>query len=104
MAAQVEPWTRHFSPEIDTFNCNNTDDDDVYDPSLQGSVDEFGEDVRWVAGPNRQFEKIMRWVVMNIPNAVVFLKEFDSVPQMDNHFGAVVDEIHRSQPFYMLGR
>jgi hypothetical protein len=104
VAAQAEPWTRHFYPQIDSFSCNNTDDSDMYDPSLQDTVDEFGEVVRWVAGPNRQFEKMMRWIMSNIPNAIVFLKEFDSVPQMDNHFGTVIDEIHQSQPFYMLGR
>ena len=63
----------------------------------------FGS-TRWVAGPNRQFQKMMRWVMENIPNAVVFMKEFDTIPQMDNHFGNLMDEINENQPFYMLGR
>jgi len=102
--AQEEAWTLFFAPQVDSFNCNNTDVTDLYDPSLQGTIDEFGTAVRWVAGPNRQFEKMMRWVMENIPNAVVFMKEFDTIPQMDNHFGNLMDEINENQPFYMLGR
>ena len=76
----------------------------MYDPSTQGVIDEFGEPVRWVAGPNRQFEKMMRHVMENIPNSFVFLKEFDTTPQMENHFGNLFDEIAQNEPFYMLGR
>ena len=70
----------------------------------RGTVDEYGESVRWVAGPNRQFEKMMRWVMENIPNGLVFMKEFDTVPQMDNHFGNLLEEVYKSMPFYVLGR
>ena len=104
VAAQEESWTRYFTPNVESFNCNNTMEEDMYDPSRQGKVDEFGDAVRWVGGPNRQFEKMMRWVMENIPNAIVFMKEFDTVPQMDNHFGNLLDEIIEKQPFYMLGR
>jgi hypothetical protein len=104
VAAQEESWTRFFTPNVESFNCNNTLEEDMYDPSQQGKVDEFGDAVRWVGGPNRQFEKMMRWVMENIPNAVVFMKEFDTVPQMDNHFGNLLDEIIQKEPFYMLGR
>ena len=77
----------------------------MYDPSLQGTVDEFGEPVRWVSGPNRQFEKMMRWVMNRIPNGLVFMKEFDTVPQMDNHFGNLLGQIiNHHEPLYMLGR
>ena len=75
----------------------------MYDPSRQGVIDEFGEPVRWVAGPNRQFEKMMRHVMENIPNSFVFMKEFDTTPQMENHFGNLFDEIAQNEPFYMLG-
>ena len=102
--AQKEPWTRYFNPEVQIINCNNTDAEDIYDPTLQGKVDEFGDPVRWVGGPNLQFQKMMRWMIENIPNGIVFMKEFDTVPQVDNHFGNLLAEIERNQPVYMLGR
>jgi hypothetical protein len=102
--AQDEAWTLYFAPDVLSFNCSNTDVTDLYDPSLQGTVDEYGESVRWVAGPNRQFEKMMRRVMENIPNGLVFMKEFDTVPQMDNHFGNLLEEVYKSMPFYVLGR
>ena len=101
---QKEPWTRYFNPEVQIINCNNTDAEDIYDPTLQGNVDEFGDPVRWVGGPNLQFQKMMRWMIENIPNGMVFMKEFDTVPQVDNHFGNLLAEIERNQPVYMLGR
>ena len=72
VAAQEESWTRYFTPNVESFNCKNTMEEDMYDPSQQGMVNEFGDAVRWVGGPNRQFEKMMRWVMENIPNAIVF--------------------------------
>ena len=104
VAAQEEPWTRYFKPKVVIVNCNNTQEKDTYKASLQGREDEFGEPVRWVEGPNRQFEAMMRWVMRHIPEAMVFMKEFDTVPQMDNHFGNLLKDIKRNQPFYMLGR
>jgi hypothetical protein len=104
VAAQEEPWTQYFHSEVLLFSCNNTEKEDQYDPSKQGTIDEFGEVVRWVEGPNRQFEKMMRWVLENIPNAMVFMKEFDTVPQMDNHYMNLLNEIQENEPFYMLGR
>jgi hypothetical protein len=101
---QEQPWTHHFDSKVQVLNCNNTDEQDMYDPSLQGTVDEFGEPVRWVSGPNRQFEKMMRWVMNRIPNGLVFMKEFDTVPQMDNHFGNLLGQINHHEPLYMLGR
>jgi hypothetical protein len=102
--AQELAWTRHFITNVDLFSCNNTEEEDTYSPILQGQVDDFGEPVRWVAGPNRQFEKMMRRVMENIPNGLVFMKEFDTVPQMDNHFGNLLEEVYKSMPFYVLGR
>ena len=31
------------------------------------------------------------------------MKEFDTTPQMENHFGNLFDEIAQNEPFYMLG-
>ena len=101
-------WTRHFITDVDIFSCDNTEEEDTYKPTLQGQVDEFGEPVRWVAGPNRQFEKMMRRVMENIPDdyseRLVFMKVFDTVPQRDNHFGNLLEEVYQNTPFYVLGR
>ena len=106
--AQELAWTRHFITDVDVFSCDNTEEEDTYKPTLQGQVDEFGEPVRWVAGPNRQFEKMMRRVMENIPDdyseRLVFMKEFDTVPQRDNHFGNLLEEVYQNTPFYVLGR
>jgi hypothetical protein len=104
VATQEDKWTQFFKPTMNLISCNNTDEQDMYNPSLQGTVDEFGEPVRWVSGPNRQFEKMMRWVMNRIPNGLVFMKEFDTVPQMDNHFGNLLGQINHHEPLYMLGR
>jgi hypothetical protein len=104
VAAQNESWTKYFHSEVRLFSCNNTEEEDQYDPSKQGTIDEFGEVIRWVEGPNRQFEKMMRWAMENIPNAMIFMKEFDTVPQMDNHYINLLNEIQENEPFYMLGR
>ena len=104
VAAQEESWSQIFSPVVVSFSCNNTVEEDMYDPVQKGTINEFGDAVRWVGGPNRQFEKMMRWVMEEYPNALVFMKEFDTVPQMDNHFNELLDEIVDKEPFYMLGR
>jgi hypothetical protein len=102
--AQEEPWTRYFSPDVALLSCDNDEEDDLYSPEQQGTSDEFGNAVRWVNGPNRQFEKMMRFVMEQIPNGLVFVKEFDTLPQMNNHFGNLLEEIYRNQPFNILGR
>ena len=104
VAAQEEPWTQYFHSDVRLFSCNNTEEEDLYNPSKQGTTDEFGDEVRWVEGPNRQFEKMMRWVMENIPDAMVFMKEFDTVPQVENHYVNLLHEIQNKKPFYMLGR
>ena len=104
VAAQQEPWTQYFMPDVELFDCSNTESEDLYDPHQQGTMDEFGEEVRWVSGPNRQFEKMMRHVMDIVPNGIIFMKEFDTVPQVDNHYGILLDEIQQNEPFYMLGR
>ena len=75
----------------------------MYEPTLQGTVDEFGEPVRWVEGPNRQFEKMMRFVMDTIPNGIVFMKEFDTKARKDNHFGNLLEDVESQQPFMVLG-
>ena len=62
------------------------------------------EAVRWVDGPNRQFEKMMRWVAETVPRAMVFVKEIDTVPQKDNHYVNLLGEIDDKEPFFVLGR
>ena len=104
VAAQEETWTKYFKPKVEIYSCNNTAREDTYIPALQGQNDAAGEPVQWVEGPNRQFEKMMRRVMENIPDAVVFMKEFDTVPQMDNHYGKLLQEVQQNRPFHMLGR
>merc|ERR1712159_592800 len=77
--------------------------EDMYEPTQQGTVDEFGEPVRWVEGPNRQFEKMMRFVMDTIPNGIVFMKEFDTKARKDNHFGNLLEDVESQQPFMVLG-
>ena len=47
---------------------------------------------------------MMRHVMDIVPNGIIFMKEFDTVPQVDNHYGILLDEIQQNEPFYMLGR
>ena len=73
---------------------------DLYIPSQQM------ENINWVNGPNRQFERSVRTIQQNYFGhyECMYLMEGDSVPVKKYWLDALMDEIIKKQPFAILGR
>ena len=69
---------------------------DIYIASAQE------ERADWVSGPNRHFEKTIRYVQGDYET--MYLMEGDSVPKKANWLDALMNEVEVQRPFAIIGR
>lgn len=96
LEAHTAPWRKCFR-EVTALSAGIHPEDDIYNPALQDT------NVKWVNGPNRQFERTFR-MLQQKEYEVMYLMESDSVPLKENWLSMLVQEMENLAPFSVMGR
>eukprot|EP00581_Thalassiosira_minuscula_P002176 CAMPEP_0183743102 /NCGR_PEP_ID=MMETSP0737-20130205/65044_1 /TAXON_ID=385413 /ORGANISM="Thalassiosira miniscula, Strain CCMP1093" /LENGTH=550 /DNA_ID=CAMNT_0025978707 /DNA_START=198 /DNA_END=1851 /DNA_ORIENTATION=+ len=98
---KIKEMSEHWGciKSVDIFFAGLTVEEDTYSSYFA----ELGGVLNWVNGPNRQFERVFRYVQSQTKYDLWYLMEPDVFPQKNYWLDNLLEEITVAQPFAILG-